>query len=117
MPLRWKLSFSPFSFLGEGLGMRACESKDASFFFLCFGERRVPFKDKTINRVDVAKPSPLAPLPTGEGETAAVSSSTPVSPYSLPCRPAASRTHAVDAFVRLPQPRAACTFVPYSSDA
>src|SRR5260370_33053033 len=34
--------------------MRACESKDAIFFFLCFGERRVPFKDKTFNRVDVA---------------------------------------------------------------
>src|SRR5216684_2962431 len=58
MPLRSKLSFSPFSFLGEGLGMRACESKDAIFFFLCFGERRVPFKDKTINRVDSQSPHP-----------------------------------------------------------
>ncbi len=72
MPLRWKLSFSPFSFLGEGLGMRACESKDASFFFLCFGERRVPFKDKTINRVDVAKPSPLAPSQRERGNSCCI---------------------------------------------
>jgi hypothetical protein len=45
--------------------MRACESKDAIFFFLCFGERRVAFKDKTINRVDVAV-SPH-PSPNGRG--------------------------------------------------
>src|SRR5438876_2210735 len=116
MPLRWKLSFSPFSFLGEGLGMRACESNDA-MFFLGFGERRVAFKDKTINRVDVAKPSPLALHSQRERGNSRCIVVDAVTPSSLQCRPAASRTHAVDAFVRLPQPRAACTFVPYSSDA
>ena len=77
--------------------MRACESKDAIFFFLCFGERRVQRQNhQSVRRR--SKPSPWPLSQRKRGETTAGSSSTPVSPSSLPCRPAASRTHAVDSF-------------------
>ncbi len=77
--------------------MRACESKDAIFFFLCFSGRRVQRQNhQSVRRR--SKPSPWPLSQRKRGETTAGSSSTPVSPSSLPCRPAASRTHAVDSF-------------------
>jgi hypothetical protein len=46
------MSLSPFSFLGEGLGMRACESKEAIFFSLCSVNGEWHSKTKTSIGVD-----------------------------------------------------------------
>jgi hypothetical protein len=59
------MDFSPFSLLGEGLGMRACESKEA--IFLCSVNGEWHSKTKTSIGPTPSKPSP-DPLPTGEGD-------------------------------------------------
>jgi hypothetical protein len=45
------LSFSPFSLLGEGPGMRACEER-GSYFFLCSANGEWHSKTKTSKGVD-----------------------------------------------------------------